>query len=149
MGKKLDESKLKANLKLTVQRLRLQKKKRANLAEQAKRRVADELARGSEAEARVTAETVLKEDAVCEAYEVLELYCELLLSRISVLKLSKAVPAELAEPIDSLCYAAARHQVQFAAGVSVRATRAVVCACVPHPSRLSPPKAACSTSPNC
>lgn len=48
--------------------------------------------------------------AVCEAYEVLELFCELLLSRVSVMKLSKAVPAELTEAIDSLCYAGTRHQ---------------------------------------
>ena len=102
MGKKLDESKLKANLKLTVQRLKLQKKKRANLADQTRRTIADELAKGAEADARVHAESVLQEDRICEAYEVLELHCELLLSRISVLKLSKAVPGELTEAVATL-----------------------------------------------
>jgi vacuolar protein sorting-associated protein IST1 len=42
-------------------------------------------------------------------YDV-ELFCELLLSRISVMKLSKQCPAELQESVCSLCYAAGRHQ---------------------------------------
>ena len=42
----------KANLKLTVQRLRLQKKKRGNLADNEKRVVADFLAKGADDEGR-------------------------------------------------------------------------------------------------
>jgi vacuolar protein sorting-associated protein IST1 len=100
----------KANLKLTVERLKLQKKKRANLADNEKRSVADMLAKGQEDEARIHTEQIIKEDNVCEAYEVLELFCELLLSRISVMKLSTAPPAELAEAIQTLCFAGTQHQ---------------------------------------
>ena len=53
----------KSNLKLTVQRLKLQKKKRGNLCDNEKRTIADMLAKGNEAEARVRVETVIKEEA--------------------------------------------------------------------------------------
>jgi vacuolar protein sorting-associated protein IST1 len=104
----LDNSK--ANLKLSVERLKLQKKKRSNLADNEKRNVADLLAKGQDDEARIHTEQIIKEDMVCEAYEVIELFCELLLSRISVMKLSTAPPGELTEAIQTLCYAATRHQ---------------------------------------
>jgi vacuolar protein sorting-associated protein IST1 len=97
-------------LKLSVERLKLQKKKRSNLAENEKRNVADLLAKGQDDEARIHTEQIIKEDMVCEAYEVIELFCELLLSRISVMKLSTAPPGELTEAIQTLCYAATRHQ---------------------------------------
>lgn len=61
----------KANLKLTVQRLKLQKQKRGNLADNEKRVIADFLAKGKDDEARIRAEGILKEEATCEAYEVL------------------------------------------------------------------------------
>jgi hypothetical protein len=61
----------KANLKLTIQRLKLQKQKRGNLADNEKRVIADFLAKGKDDEARIRVEGILKEEAVCEAYEIL------------------------------------------------------------------------------
>jgi hypothetical protein len=108
--RKLTGAGSKSNLKLTVERLKLQKKKRSNLADTEKRSVAELLAKGKDDEARIHVEQIIKEDNVCEAYEVLELFCELLLSRISVMKLSPAPPAELAEAIQTLCFAGTQHQ---------------------------------------
>lgn len=61
----------KANLKLTIERLRIQKKKRSNLADNEKRAVADLLAKDRIDDARIKCEGILKEDATCEAYEIL------------------------------------------------------------------------------
>lgn len=65
----------KANLKLTIERLRIQKKKRSNLADNEKRAVADLLAKDRIDDARIKCEGILKEDATCEAYEILGISC--------------------------------------------------------------------------
>ena len=54
-------------------------------------------------------ETIIREDHQIEAYAILELFCELILARLDMLKMSKGpCPPDLQESVTTLIYAAPR-----------------------------------------
>jgi hypothetical protein len=77
----------KVNLKLAITRLQLLKQKKSNLNNNARREIAQLLAQGAEDTARIKVESIIREDYLLEAYEVLELFCELMLARLDGLKM--------------------------------------------------------------
>lgn len=79
-------SKLKTNLRLTINRLKLLEKKKTELAQKARKEIADYIADGKYERAKIRVEHIIREDYMVEAMEILEMYCDLLLSRFGLLQ---------------------------------------------------------------
>eukprot|EP01119_Soliformovum_irregulare_P003565 TRINITY_DN1424_c0_g1_i2.p1 TRINITY_DN1424_c0_g1~~TRINITY_DN1424_c0_g1_i2.p1 ORF type:complete len:401 (+),score=96.65 TRINITY_DN1424_c0_g1_i2:174-1376(+) len=112
MGKKFDPNVVKVQLKLAVSRLKLQKTKKDNIIKNQKREVADLLRQGKEESARIKVENIIREDFIIEAYEILELFCELILARLGVIQISKECPPDMKEAICTIIYAAPRSEAK-------------------------------------
>jgi vacuolar protein sorting-associated protein IST1 len=83
-------ARLKTNLRLALNRLKLLEKKKTELAQKARREIAEYLATGKEERARIRVEHIIREDYLVEA--MLEMYCDLLLARFGLLEQMKYVP---------------------------------------------------------
>ncbi|KAL3230456.1 Vacuolar protein sorting-associated protein IST1 [Nakaseomyces bracarensis] len=70
---------------MCIQRLRYAQEKQQALAKQGRREVAQLLGNSKEQKARYRAESLIHDDMHIELLEVLELYCELLHARVSIL----------------------------------------------------------------
>ncbi|KAM4800680.1 IST1 homolog [Urocitellus parryii] len=101
---------LRVNLHLVINRLKLLKKKKIEQTQRAKKEVADHMATGKDERARIRVEHIIREDYLVEALEVLELYCDLLLARFSLIQATKELDSGLAEYISTLIWAAPRLQ---------------------------------------
>ncbi|KAJ1917293.1 Vacuolar protein sorting-associated protein ist1, partial [Tieghemiomyces parasiticus] len=77
-----------------------------------RREVGQLLAAGKEENARIRVERVIREDLTVEAFEIIELFCELLLARLGLLDQMKQCDPTLVEAIHSLLYATPRVEVQ-------------------------------------
>jgi vacuolar protein sorting-associated protein IST1 len=78
--------KLKVSLKLAVSRLKMLQNKKQAINQQQRREVALLLEKGKEESARIRAEHIIREDFTIEALEILELYCDLLLTRFGLVE---------------------------------------------------------------
>jgi len=67
--------------------------------------------------ARIATESICREDFLIEAYDILELLCELLLERIRLIDAEKECPFDLREAVCTLIYAADRTEVKELSGV--------------------------------
>ncbi len=70
--------------------------------------IADLLRNGKEEVARVKVEAVIRDDMMLQAFEILELFVELLLSRAELLKMQTGCPFDLREAVCTVIYAAPR-----------------------------------------
>ena len=107
-GPKFNASKCKTALRLCVGRVKLLRNKKANAVVNLKREIADLLNAGTDDSARVRVEAVLREEATLEAFEVLDLFCELLVVRLPLIESTKDLPADLKEAVATVVYAARR-----------------------------------------
>lgn len=82
-------SKLKTHLRLALNRLKLLEKKKTELAQKARKEIADYLAAGKADRARIRVEHIIREDYMVEAMELLEMYCDLLLARFGLIQQMK------------------------------------------------------------
>lgn len=103
-------TKLSTNLRLTVNRLKLLEKKKTELAQKARREIADYIANGKEDRARIRVEHIIREDYLVEAMELLEMYCDLLLARFGLIQTQKELDSGLEEAIASLIWVTPRLQ---------------------------------------
>uniref|UniRef100_T1IXH0 IST1 homolog n=1 Tax=Strigamia maritima TaxID=126957 RepID=T1IXH0_STRMM len=103
-------NKLKTNLRLAVNRLKLLEKKKTELAQKARREIADYLANGKDERAKIRVEHIIREDYLVEAMEVVEMYCDLILARFGLIQQMKTLDDGLAEAISSLLWVAPRLQ---------------------------------------
>uniref|UniRef100_A0A8C4QEQ1 IST1 homolog n=1 Tax=Eptatretus burgeri TaxID=7764 RepID=A0A8C4QEQ1_EPTBU len=101
---------LRVNLRLVVNRLKLLEKKKTELAQKARKDIADYLAGGKHERARIRVEHIIREDYLVEAMEILELFCDLLLARFGLIQSMKELDPGLEESISSLIWAAPRLQ---------------------------------------
>jgi len=111
-GKKFDPNVCKTHLKLAVSRIKLQKNKKDNNIKNSKREIAELLKAGKDESARIKVENIIREDFIIEAYEILELFCELLLARLGVIQISRECPADIKEAVSTVIYAAPRTDVK-------------------------------------
>lgn len=79
-------SKLKTNLRLAINRLKLLEKKKTELAQKARKEIADYITEGKYERAKIRVEHIIREDYMVEAMELVEMYCDLLLSRFGLLQ---------------------------------------------------------------
>ncbi|KAF8578603.1 DUF292-domain-containing protein [Ramaria rubella] len=82
----------KVQLRLAVQRLRMLQQKKEAQAKSSRRDIATLIERGKLETARVKVENIINEDIHVELLELLELYCELLISRFGLLEISSKEP---------------------------------------------------------
>ncbi|KAJ8758492.1 hypothetical protein K2173_000213 [Erythroxylum novogranatense] len=101
-------SKCKTSLILAISRIKLLQNKRGLHLKHMRTEIAQFLQAGQEAIARIRVEHVIREQNIWAAYEILELFCEFVLARISILESQKECPAELREAIASIIFSAPR-----------------------------------------
>lgn len=73
-----------------------------------RREIAELLAAGKEDSARIRVESVHREENLLVAFELLELFCELLSVRIAMIAQERSVPDDMREAVASAIYAAQR-----------------------------------------
>ncbi|KAF2640175.1 DUF292-domain-containing protein [Massarina eburnea CBS 473.64] len=78
-------TKLKVQLKLSISRLRMVQQKDTAKAKQQRREMAQLLEANKLQSARIRVENIIHSDITTELYEILELYCELILARSQLL----------------------------------------------------------------
>ncbi|XP_012275225.1 IST1 homolog isoform X2 [Orussus abietinus] len=103
-------TKLKTHLRLAINRLKLLEKKKTELAQKARKEIADYIAGGKVERARIRVEHIIREDYMVEAMELLEMYCDLLLARFGLIQQMKNLDDGLAEAISTIIWAAPRIQ---------------------------------------
>ncbi|PNF37460.1 IST1-like protein [Cryptotermes secundus] len=107
-------TKLKTNLRLAINRLKLLEKKKTELAQKARKEIADYISAGKYERAKIRVEHIIREDYMVEAMEVVEMYCDLLLARFGLIEQMKTLDEGLAEAISSLMWVAPRLQTDVA-----------------------------------
>ncbi|XP_055913630.1 IST1 homolog isoform X2 [Eupeodes corollae] len=103
-------TKLKTNLRLALNRLKLLEKKKAELAQKARKEIADYLATGKTERAKIRVEHIIREDYLVEAMEIVEMYCDLLLARFGLVTQMKELDDGIAEAVYSLVWVSMRLQ---------------------------------------
>ena len=106
-------NKLKTNLRLSINRLKLLEKKKSEMAMKSRKEIADYLGTGKDERAKIRVEHIIREDYMVEAMEVIEMYCDLLLARFGLIQQMKTLDDGLAEAISSLIWVAPRLQVEI------------------------------------
>lgn len=89
-------------------RIKLLRNKRQVVVRQMRRDVASLLQSGEDATARIRVEHVIREQNIMAANEMIEIFCELLVARLSIISRQRECPADLKEGISSLIFAAPR-----------------------------------------
>ncbi|XP_061359917.1 uncharacterized protein LOC133303961 [Gastrolobium bilobum] len=103
-----NSSKCKTAAKMAVARIKLLRNKREVVVRQMRRDIALLLRSGQDATARIRVEHVMREQNILAANEFIELFCELVVSRLSIIAKQRECPADLKEGICSLIFAAPR-----------------------------------------
>ncbi|KAI3808367.1 hypothetical protein L1987_24316 [Smallanthus sonchifolius] len=101
-------SKCKTAAKLAVARIKLLRNKRQVVVRQMRRDIALLLQSGEDATARIRVEHVMREQNILAANEFIELFCELIVQRLTIIAKQRECPADLKEGISSLIFAAPR-----------------------------------------
>lgn len=110
LGGGFKAERLRVNLRLVMNRLKLLEKKKTELAQKARKEIADYLSTGKDERARIRVEHIIREDYLVEAMEILELYCDLLLARFGLVQSMKELEPGLQEAVSTLIWAAPRMQ---------------------------------------
>lgn len=100
----VDYAKLKTNLNLIMHRLKLVEKKKMELNQKARRTIGEFLNAGKVDRARIRVEQIIREDYLVEAMDLVESYCDFLLSRFGQLQSSEMVDEGLATAVSSLIW---------------------------------------------
>ncbi|XP_051117950.1 uncharacterized protein LOC127242447 [Andrographis paniculata] len=103
-----NSSKCKTMAKMAVARVKLLRNKREVVIKQMRRDIAMLLESRQDATARIRVEHVIREQNIMAANELIELFCELIVSRLSIIAKQQECPADLKEGISSLIFAGPR-----------------------------------------
>jgi hypothetical protein len=97
-------------LKMAAGRIQIASNKKSALMKQQKREVAILLSETppKEEKARIRAEALIRDDGLVEAYEILQLNCELLHERIKLLASSKICPLDMIPTVATIMWASRR-----------------------------------------
>lgn len=93
---------------MAISKLKFIQDKKTALTKQQRRQLADLLNQGKESSAKIRVENIIRDDIYIELLEFLELYCELLLARISIILDQTRTTCDpgLKEAVHSVIYAA-------------------------------------------
>uniref|UniRef100_A0A1E1WRQ0 IST1 homolog n=1 Tax=Pectinophora gossypiella TaxID=13191 RepID=A0A1E1WRQ0_PECGO len=101
-------TKLKTHLRLAINRLKLLEKKKTELAQKARKEIAEYIAAGKSERAKIRVEHIIREDYMVEAMEIVEMYCDLILARFGLVTQMKELDEGLAEAISTMIWVAPR-----------------------------------------
>lgn len=110
----LNSVKYKTSLKMAISKLKFLQEKKTALTKQQRRQLADLLGAGKESSAKIRVENIIRDDIYIELLEYLELYCELLLARLSIVldTLKHEVDPNLKEAVLLVIYACHHTEVK-------------------------------------
>lgn len=100
--------KLRTNLRLCINRLKLLEKKKTEMALKARREIADYIVAGKEDRARIRVEHIIREDYLVEAMEIVELLCDLLLARFGLIEKMTELDPGIEEAIATIIWVTPR-----------------------------------------
>jgi len=103
--------KLKANLKMACQRVRLVNNKMDNMVKRRKKEISKLLESGKEEKARILVEHVIREDYTMEAHELIELLCETCVARLGLICAEKECPFDLVQTVSTLIWVTRRVEI--------------------------------------
>jgi vacuolar protein sorting-associated protein IST1 len=108
------ESKIKPNLKMAVSRIGMAANKKSALMKQQMREIAKLLSEDppKEEKARIRSEALIRDDVTIEAYEILQLNCELIYERIKLITASKTCPDDMKSTIATTIWASSRVDIK-------------------------------------
>lgn len=101
-------AKCKTALKMAVSRIKLLKNRRDSQIKQLKRELAKLLESGQDQTARIRVEHVVREEKTMAAYDLIDIYCELIVARLPIIESQKNCPIDLKEAIASVIFASLR-----------------------------------------
>ncbi|CAL5229714.1 g13088 [Coccomyxa viridis] len=110
MWQRFSSNKCKTQCKLCVGRIKLVRNKKQIMVKNMRKEIADLLRTSKQENARIRVETVIRENLLLQAFEVLELFMELLAVRAQLVEKSKDMPPDMIEALSSLVYSAQRLQ---------------------------------------
>uniref|UniRef100_A0A061RNH3 Regulator of vps4 activity in the mvb pathway protein isoform 2 n=1 Tax=Tetraselmis sp. GSL018 TaxID=582737 RepID=A0A061RNH3_9CHLO len=93
---------------LVTGRLKLLKNKKAIQIKHMKRDIAELLRQGRNDNAIIRTEAVIHQEKLIAAFDLLELFCDLLSVRLQLIERTKEIPSDMREAIASIIYAARR-----------------------------------------
>ncbi|KAK1377717.1 dentin sialophosphoprotein-like [Heracleum sosnowskyi] len=108
LHKSFKPAKCKTSLKLATARIKLMKNKKGVQMNQMKNDLAKLLQSGQDRTARIRVEHFIREEKMVAAYDLIELYCELIAARLPIIESQKNCPIDLKEAIASVIFAAPR-----------------------------------------
>jgi len=100
--------KLKTSLRLSINRLKLMEKKKTEMAQKARKEIADFIGMNKFDRARIRVEHIIREDYLVEAMELIEMYCDLLMARFGLIETMKYCEEGLVESVSTILWAAPR-----------------------------------------
>ncbi|XP_019087775.1 PREDICTED: uncharacterized protein LOC104721920 isoform X2 [Camelina sativa] len=101
-------AKCKTALQMAASRLKILKNKKDTQIKQLRRELAQLLESGQTQTAQIRVEHVVREEKTVAAYELVGIYCELLVARLGVIDSQKTCPNDLKEAVASVLYASQR-----------------------------------------
>ncbi|KAK1437585.1 hypothetical protein QVD17_03379 [Tagetes erecta] len=101
-------AKCKTSLKLATSRIKLMRNKKGVQINQMKTELAHLLQSGQDRTARIRVEHVIREEKMVAAYDLIEIYCELIVARLPIIESQKTCPIDLKEAVTSVIFAAPR-----------------------------------------
>eukprot|EP00873_Tetraselmis_striata_P003921 jgi/Tetstr1/424185/TSEL_014791.t1 len=107
-GARFSVAKCKTASGLVVGRLKLLKNKKSIQIKQMKREISELLRAGKNDNAVIRCEAVIHHEKMIAAFEILELFCELLNVRLQLIEKTKEIPSDMREAVASIVFAARR-----------------------------------------
>ncbi|XP_038879144.1 uncharacterized protein LOC120071136 [Benincasa hispida] len=108
LHKSFKPAKCKTSLKLAVSRIKLLRNKKDVQIKQLKGDLAKLLEAGQDQTARIRVEHFVREEKSKEAYELIEIFCELIVARMPMIESQKNCPIDLKEAVSSVIFASPR-----------------------------------------
>ncbi|XP_071737263.1 uncharacterized protein [Rutidosis leptorrhynchoides] len=108
LNKRFKIAKCKTSLKLATARINIMRNKKVVQINQMKKEIAQLLDSGQDRTARIRVEHVIREEKMVAAYDLIEIYCELIVARLPIIESQKTCPIDLKEAVTSVIFAAPR-----------------------------------------
>lgn len=108
LSKGFKPDKCKIALKMAMARIKLLRNKKEVQVRQMRREVAQLLDGNQDQTARIRVEHVIREEKFMQAYDLIEVYCELIVARMSIIDSQKTCPIDLKEAVASVIFASMR-----------------------------------------
>ncbi|GIL45292.1 hypothetical protein Vafri_2457 [Volvox africanus] len=108
LGTRFNQAKCETTSRLCIGRIKLLRNKKTVQLKQSQKDIAELLRTGKQEYARIRVEGIIREKYLMQAYEILELYLELLTVRVQLVAKTKELPRDMMEAVSSIIYAAQR-----------------------------------------